>query len=63
VVELLLDFLLPETDRGVLIQWIVIGPVWIVALVVSRSWRREHRVFVFGLVLVNFAWFAVRTAH
>jgi hypothetical protein len=63
VVEQLLDFLLPETDRGVFIQWIVMGVVWIVALVASRGWRREYRLFVFGLVMINFAWFAVRTAH
>jgi hypothetical protein len=61
--DLLLDLLLPETDRGAVTQWIVMGVVWLVVLVSTRRWRREYRQFLVGLAIVNLAWFAVRTVH
>jgi len=61
--ELVLDLLLPETDRGAVTQWIVMGVVWAVVLVATRRCRREYRLFVVGLAVVNVAWFAARTVH
>lgn len=61
--ELLLDLALPETDRGVAIQWIVMACVW--AVVIPLTWRqdRDIRHFVWGLAMLNLAWFAARTVH
>lgn len=61
--ELLLDLALPETDRGVAAQWIVMGVVW--AVVIASTWRqtRDVRHFVWGLAMLNLAWFALRTVH
>lgn len=61
--ELILDFLLPETDRGAVTQWIVMGAVWVVVLLWSLRWRREYRLFVVGLATINAAWFAARAIH
>jgi len=61
--ELLLDLLLPETDRGAIIQWVVMAIVWTGVLFVARGWRREYRLFLIGLAVMNIAWFAVRTVH
>ena len=61
--DALLDFLLPETDRGAITQWIVMGVLWAAALVATRQWRSEYRVFLAGLFVINVAWFAVRTVH
>ena len=61
--ELLLDLALPETDRGVAIQWIVMAGVW--AVVIPLTWRanRDIRHFVWGLAMMNLAWFSARTVH
>ncbi len=61
--EFLLDLALPETDRAVAIQWIVMGAVWAVALVAVRTRSRDIRHFVLGLAVFNLAWFAARTVH
>ncbi len=61
--DLLLDLLLPETDRGAVTQWIVMGVVWVCVLLATRGWRREHRLFLMGLAVANLAWFAARTVH
>jgi hypothetical protein len=61
--ELLRDLALPETDRGAVTQWVVMGAVWIVVLAWSLRWRREYRLFALGLATVNAAWFAARTIH
>lgn len=61
--ELLRDFLLPETDRGAVTQWIVMGVLWAVVLLWSLRWRQEYRLFALGLATINAAWFAARTIH
>jgi len=61
--ELLLDLVLPETDRGVLIQLIVAIVVWSTALWMVRTKDRDIRHFVLGLAVANAAWFAWRTVH
>ncbi len=59
----MLDLLLPKTDRGAVTQWLIMGVVWTLVLAATRGCRREHRLFILGLAVVNVAWFAVRTAH
>ena len=61
--ELILDLLLPETARGVLIQWLIMVPFWLVVIAVSLRWSKDARTFVYGLAMVNLAWFAARTVH
>ena len=61
--ELFLDLLLPETDRGVFIQWGVAAVLWPVALFFVRNASKDVRTFVIGLAVLNIAWFAARTIH
>ena len=61
--ELLLDLLLPETDRGATIQIVVAAVFWAVMIGWSLRWRREYRLFVIGLAVVTFAWFGARAIH
>jgi hypothetical protein len=61
--ELLVDFFLPETDRGAVTQWIVMAIIWVVVLVVTHRLRHEYRLFIAGLIMINIAWFAVRTVQ
>ena len=61
--DLFLDLLLPETDRGAITQWVVMAIVWTGVLLATRGWRREYRLFLIGLAVMNIAWFAVRTVH
>ena len=63
VLDVLLELALPRTDAGVAVQWAVMVPVWIVALVTTRNASTDVRRLVQGLVLFNLAWFVVRTAH
>ena len=63
VLDVLLELALPRTDAGAAAQWLVMAPVWIVALVVTRKASTDIRRLVQGLVLCNLAWFVVRTAH
>jgi hypothetical protein len=61
--EFFLDLLLPKTDKAAITQWIVMGVVW--TIVVAATWRirREYRLFLYGLAMINVAWFAARTVH
>lgn len=61
--EFLLDIILPKTDRIVAIQWIVMASVW--AIVIPLTWRKERdiRHFVWGMAMLNLAWFSVRVVH
>lgn len=61
--DVVLDLLLPKTDRMVLIQTIVMGLFWLV--VIFATWRRSRDVrhFIWGLATMNAAWFAFRTVH
>ncbi len=61
--EALRDILLPRTDEAVFLQWIIMIPVWLIAVVRTRKWARDYRHFVWGLIMVNLAWFAIRAAH
>ena len=61
--ELLLDLLLPETDRGVALQWLIMVPFWLIVLVVTRRQPRDIRMFIAGLAMLNLAWFGARTIH
>ncbi|MEM8707353.1 MAG: hypothetical protein AAGE98_12900 [Actinomycetota bacterium] len=61
--ELLLDLLLPETDRGAVIQIVVATVVWAVVLAWSLRWRREYRIFAVGLAVLTYAWFGARAIH
>ena len=61
--DFLLDLLLPGTDRAVAIQWSIMIPFWVVALVAVRRQNRDVRTFVLGLAIINLAWFAARTIH
>ena len=61
--EFFLDLALPETDRAVAIQWIVMACVWAVAIPLSWRLERDLRHFVWGLAMLNLAWFSARTVH
>lgn len=61
--EFLLDLALPETDRGVFIQWIIMGAFWPIALFATRKASKDIRTFMIGLAVLNLAWFAARTIH
>jgi len=61
--ELLLDLLLPETDRGAVAQIVVATVFWIIVLVFARRWRREYQLFTLGLAAITFAWFGARMVH
>lgn len=61
--EILLDLLLPETDRGVAIQWALMVPFWLVVLTLTRKQPKDIRLFVAGLAMLNLAWFGARMIH
>ncbi|MDW3179682.1 MAG: hypothetical protein R8J94_19985 [Acidimicrobiia bacterium] len=61
--DFLLDLLLPKTDRIVAIQWLVMTPFWLIMIVLTRKLQKETRLFVYGLAMMNLAWFAARTIH
>ncbi|MGI9601632.1 MAG: hypothetical protein ACR2QE_07100 [Acidimicrobiales bacterium] len=63
MLDFILELALPRTDAGVAVQWAVMVPVWVIALVVTRRADPDIRRFVLGLVLFNLAWFVVRTLH
>ncbi len=61
----LLDLALPRTDRIVFIQWAIMAPFWLIALVVTfrRTTVKEYRQFAIGLAMMNLAWFCARMIH
>ena len=61
--DLVVDLLLPRTDRVVAIQWIVMSVLWVVAIAAVWHQPRDIRQFVLGLVMVNLGWFGVRMIH
>lgn len=61
--DFLVDLLLPDTDREVLIQWAVMTPFWLVVIFAIRRRSKDVRTFVYGLAMLNLAWFAARTVH
>ncbi len=60
---MIVDLLLPRTDAGVAVQWAIMVPVWIVSIIATRRWPRDFRHFVYGLIMMNLAWFAIRAVH
>lgn len=62
-VGFLRDLALPKTDRMVTIQWIVMAIFWIGPLLWARGQDRDIRHFVWGLAMMNLAWFAFRAVH
>jgi len=63
VSELLLDLVLPKTDKTVAIQWAIMGPIWLLAIGFSWQFVRDIRHFIWGLCMINFAWFMARMIH
>ncbi|RMH79856.1 MAG: hypothetical protein D6683_05630 [Actinomyces sp.] len=63
VTDIVVELALPRTDAGVVVQWLVMVPLWVTVLVATRRLRVEYRRFVLGLVVANLAWFAARTVH
>ena len=61
--DLLLDLVLPKTDRSVFIQVGIAVVFWGVALIAVRNHRNELRQLVLGLAIMTLAWFAFRTIH
>ncbi|MGY9083914.1 MAG: hypothetical protein ACKVK3_15030 [Acidimicrobiales bacterium] len=61
--ELALDIVLPKTDRVVAVQWAIMGPVWLFVLALSWQCERDIRHFLWGVCMINFAWFLARMVH
>ena len=61
--EFLLDLFLPPTDRIVAIQWAIAIPLWIAAVFGARNASRDVKHFVWGICMMNLAWFTIRAAH
>lgn len=61
--NLLLDIVLPKTDRVVAIQWAIMGPIWLLGIGFSWQLERDLKHFVWGLCMINFAWFMARMIH
>lgn len=61
--ELLLDLVLPKTDQGVFIQWGIAAFFWLAVFVGTRKINKDVRTFIYGLAMLNIAWFAFRTLH
>lgn len=61
--DFVIDLLLPKTDRIVAIQWVVCGLFWPLPLLWARKQDRDIKHFVWGLAMMNLAWFAARTVH
>lgn len=59
----ILDILLPPTDRMVAIQSIVMTIFWFVTIIAVRHRSKDIRTFIFGLAMINLAWFAARLIH
>lgn len=60
--DFLIDLALPRTDAGAFTQAAIAVPLF--AALLWRVWRHhEVRIFVAGLAMMTFAWFALRTVH
>ena len=59
----MLELLLPRTDAGVAVQWLVASGFWLVVLVTSRRIDHSLRLLLWGLATINLAWFMLRMAH
>lgn len=61
--EFLVDLALPKTDRAVAIQWAVMVPLWLAVFYFTRKQSKDARLFIYGVAMLNLAWFAFRTVH
>ncbi len=61
--EVVLDVILPKTDRIVAIQWAIMGPIWLFVIALSWQYERDIRHFLWGICTINFAWFLARMIH
>jgi len=61
--EFALDIVLPKTDRIVAIQWAIMGPIWLFVIALSWQYERDIRHFLWGICVINFAWFLARMVH
>ncbi len=61
--DVFLDIVLPKTDRTVGIQWAVLGPIWLLLLGYSWTQDRDIKHFIWGIVVITFAWFLARMIH
>ena len=61
--DFLVDLALPKTDRAVAIQWAVMVPLWLVVFYATRNRSKDVRLFIYGVAMLNLAWFALRTVH
>lgn len=56
------ELLLPRTDAGAAFQAVAALPAFAVAFAAVRA-NRDLVVFVTGLTVLTYAWFALRTVH
>lgn len=61
--DFFVDLALPKTDRAVAIQWAVMVPVWLAVFFFTRKRSKDARLFIYGVAMLNLAWFAFRTVH
>lgn len=61
--QFLIDLALPKTDAAVFVQWAVMVPFWLGMFVATRKASKDARTFVYGVAMLNLAWFAFRTVH
>ena len=61
--EFLTGLALPKTDAMVFVQWAVMVPMWLIVFVVTRKRSKDARLFIYGLAMLNLAWFALRAVH
>jgi hypothetical protein len=60
--NILIDILLPKTDRLVFIELIVVAPIF--AFWIFKAWPNEdHRLLAVGVSVFTLAWFALRILH
>ncbi len=57
------DLLLPRTDDGVTVQWLIMVPFWLIVAVSARRLPRDVQLLIWGLATMNLAWFLLRMAH
>lgn len=61
--QFLIDLALPKTDAAVFVQWAIMVPLWIAVFFGIRKLSKDARLFVYGVAMLNLAWFAFRTVH
>ncbi len=59
----IIDMLLPTSDSVVKIQILIASLFWAVVLFRTRNKQKEAKLFLWGLAVITFAWFALRAMH